>query len=280
MRSMDKLERQRGFTLVEVSILLSVIVILSATIAPVMGGVMDAARLNAARSDMTAIAQALQAFLDDISCVFVPQNNTAGADRQGRSGGGRGRSSSVVVAPTEVPPTMPPTGDDSGAMRFSAALAASACSAGSVCSGDAVEIMVSAGDVPAEGPEAGSDWLDSPDGRWVDFLEYYLISNTPGDDASRGFPTLEDCGDVVADLFNSLRAWQGAYLNVGAGDPWGNRYAVNTYLLTQTTGEDVVILSAGPDEEIDSPFYMDGFVAGDDDIALIFSSGPTEVPER
>lgn len=62
-------------------------------------------------------------------------------------------------------------------------------------------------------------------------------------------------------------AWahgKAAYLNVGAGDPWGNRYAISTYLLTQTAGEDIVILSAGPDQEIDSQFYMDGFEPGDE----------------
>jgi len=278
MRSMDKLQRQRGFTLVEVSILLTVVVILSATIAPVMSGAIGSARLSAARSEMAAISAALQAFLDDLGCVFVPQNQGAGAGRSAR--GGRSRSDSLVVAPTQSPPIQPPIGSGSGSRAFSAALGASACSAPSVCTGDAVEILVSAGDIPALGPEGDAFWVDPPDGEWVDFLEFYLISNTPGNDAGRRFPTLEDCGDAIAGLFSDVRAWQGAYLNVGAGDPWGNRYAISTHLLTQTTGEDVVILSAGPDQEIDSEFYMDGFVPGDDDLALIFSTGPTEVPGR
>jgi len=275
---MDKLNKERGFTLVEVSILLTVVVILSATIAPVMSGAVASARLSAARSEMIAISGALQAFLDDIGCVFVPQNQ--GGGESGSLRGGRARSDSLVIAPMQSAPTQPPSNASSTSRTVSDALSASACSAPSVCSGDAVEVLVSAGDIPALGPEGDEFWVDPPDGEWVDFLEYYLISNTPGDDAGRRFPTLEDCGDVVADLFSGVRAWQGAYLNVGAGDPWGNRYAISTYLLTQTTGEDVVILSAGPDQEIDSQFYMDGFVPGDDDLALIFSTGPTEVPGR
>ena len=275
---MDKLKNQRGFTLVEVSILLTVVVILSATIAPVMSGAVASARLSAARSEMIAISGALQAFLDDIGCVFVPQNQGDGESHSPR--GGRTRSGSVVVAPTQASPVQPPSNSGSRSRTVSSALSASVCSAPSVCSGDAVEILISAGDIPALGPEGDDFWVDPPDGEWVDFLEYYLISNTPGNDAARRFPTLEDCGDVVADLFGGLRAWQGAYLNVGAGDPWGNRYAISTHLLTQTTGEDVVILSAGPDQEIDSQFYMDGFVPGDDDLALLFSTGPTEVPGR
>jgi len=242
-----------------------------------MSGVVDAARMNAARVDMEGIAQALRSFLDDIGCVFVPQNQGTSADRRTR--GGRGRSDNVVVAPTIAPPVAPPTGNDSQ-RALSSALSASVCAVPEICSGDAVEVLVTSGDVPAQGPEGEGDWLESPDGAWVDFLEYYLVSNTPGNDAERRFPTLADCGEAVADLFGGLRAWQGAYANVSAGDPWGNRYAINSFLLTQTTGEDVVILSAGPDQEIDSPFYMDGFVPGDDDIALVFDAGPTEVPGR
>jgi type II secretory pathway pseudopilin PulG len=278
MRSMDKLKRQGGFTLVEVSILLTVVVILSATIAPVMSGAVASARTTAARSDITAIASALQAFLEDIGCVFVPQNQGGAETSSGRAG--RARSSSVVVAPMQSAPTQPPAAGNDDARVVSEALAASACSAENVCTGDAVEILVSAGDIPALGPEGDEFWVDPPDGEWVDFLEYYLISNTPGDDAGRRFPTLEDCGDVIVDLFSGVRAWQGAYVAIGGGDPWGNRYAINTYLLTQTDGADVVILSAGPDQEIDSQFYMDGFVPGDDDIATVFSTGPTEVPGR
>ena len=48
---------------------------------------------------------------------------------------------------------------------------------------------------------------------------------------------------------------------------------INTALLRSDTGEDVVVLSAGPDQEVDSRFSMDGFVPGDDDVALLFAGG-------
>ncbi|NKB87548.1 MAG: hypothetical protein GKS06_04955 [Acidobacteria bacterium] len=275
---MDKLRNDRGFTLVEVSILLTVVVILSATLAPVMSGAMASARMTSARADMMTIATALQAFLDDIGCVFVPQNNTGSGDSP-TSRIGRSRSDGVVVAPTQIPPTMPPPNGAAGG-AISAAISASVCAAPNVCSGDAVELLVTSGDIPALGPEGDELWLTPPDGQWVDFMEYFLVSNTPGDDSGRRFPTLADCGDAIVDLFEGIRAWQGAYMGAGAGDPWGNRYAINTHLLTQTTGEDIVILSAGPDQEIDSTFYMDGFVPGDDDVVMVFSAGPAEVPGR
>jgi len=248
----------RGFTLVEVSILLTVVVILSATIAPVLSGLVADTRDSAARTEMAAIAQALQRFLDDIGCDFVPQHD-----------GGENHRAPTVLAPRLVPPEMPPGPGSGSARRASAAWASAPCSVTNICSGDPVEILVSAGDTPSLGPSGAEEWVSSPDLEWVDFLEYYLVSNTPGNDPSRAFPTLADCFDPLA----SVQAWRGAYLNVGNGDPWGNRYMINTALLARDTGQDVVILSAGPDQEVDSQFFMDGFVPGDDDIALIFSSG-------
>ncbi len=132
---------------------------------------------------------------------------------------------------------------------------------------------MSAGDVPSLGPDGDQWWVEPTEGVWVDFLEFYLISNTPGNDLDRAFPTLADCADPISSYLSDIRAWQGAYLNVGSGDPWGNRYMINTALLVSNRGEDIVILSAGPDQEVDSQFSMDGFVSGDDDIALLFSSG-------
>ena len=214
---------ERGFTLVEVSILLTVVVVLSAVIAPVLSSTLADAREEAARMEMTAIAKALRSFLDDIGCFFVPQHD----------GGDDGwRRARAVRAPAQAPPRLPTAGGGRGRVA-SAAYAASPCAAGNVCSGDPVEILVSAGDIPSLGPSGAREWVEPPDGEWVDFLEYFLVSNTPG----------------------------------------GDRYMVNTALLARDTGEDVVILSAGPDQEVDSAFFMDGFVAGDDDLALLFSSG-------
>ena len=74
MRSMDKIRNSRGFTLVEVSIILMVVVVLSAAIAPVLSSVVANARLTTARAEMIVIGRALQQFIEDIGCVFVPQN--------------------------------------------------------------------------------------------------------------------------------------------------------------------------------------------------------------
>jgi hypothetical protein len=81
--------------------------------------------------------------------------------------------------------------------------------------------------------------------------------------------------------FNAEFAWRGAYLTAPIDpDPWGNRYAVNVRYLdpradtpndvagTMDNGwsNDVVVISAGSDEEIDTPYAVDGLAPGDDDI--------------
>ncbi len=60
MRRMSGFRESRGFTLVEVSIILIVVVVLSAAIAPVLTGAVRNARLTTARAEMIAIGRALQ----------------------------------------------------------------------------------------------------------------------------------------------------------------------------------------------------------------------------
>jgi len=85
--------------------------------------------------------------------------------------------------------------------------------------------------------------------------------------------------------FNSEFAWRGPYMTGPLDpDPWGNRYACNVIYLdprTQTENmtayangyvEDTVVMSAGPDEEIDTDFDVDGLTPGDDDILYTVSA--------
>jgi type II secretory pathway pseudopilin PulG len=246
---------ERGFTLVEVSIILVVVSVLTAAIAPVLSGSVARARVDAASAEMLSISYALRTMMEDLGCHCVPQ----------RGVGWHRRDRNVVEAPSIAAPRTPPPQD-----LLPAAARESGCTPSSLCDAPPVELLVTVGDIPSIGPEGDERWTQWFNGTSVDYLEYYLVSNTPGGNASRAFPTPTDCGSFST----SVNAWRGAYLTLpDRGDPWGNRYAINTQYLGSGEIADVVILSAGPDEEIDSSFETDGFVPGDDDIVLVFSAG-------
>jgi type II secretory pathway pseudopilin PulG len=125
--------------------------------------------------------------------------------------------------------------------------------------GDAIELLVSDGDIPFTAIGA-TNW-DNPVACCaaavdVAFLEAHLVTNT-GLGAAGSYSV-------------AAGGWRGAYINAPVEpDPWGSRYAVNTEYLKTATTNDVVVLSAGPDEEIDTPFAFNGARPGDDDIIAI-----------
>lgn len=123
--------------------------------------------------------------------------------------------------------------------------------------GSTVEMLVSDGDIPALGT-GNASWTNvvkTSGAPFVDFLERHLVTNTPG--GSGVYP-------------NSSTGWRGAYINAPVDpDPWGNRYAVNVNYLRTTTTNDVFVLSAGPDEEVDTAFAVNGVTPGDDDITSV-----------
>jgi len=83
-----------------------------------------------------------------------------------------------------------------------------------------------------------------------------------------------------AATYNSPHAWRGAYLPgpIGA-DPWGNRYAVNVEYLARALGtgpsgnvNDVIVLSAGTNGLIETRYDTDGMSSGND-IFYVVSGG-------
>jgi type II secretory pathway pseudopilin PulG len=128
--------------------------------------------------------------------------------------------------------------------------------------GATVQMLVSDGDIPASAIGA-TVWDDavSNGAAPVDFLERHLVTNNPiggGSYATGG-----------------ANPWRGAYISAPIDpDPWGNRYAVNTLHLRTTTVNDVFVLSAGPDEEVDTAFTVNGATPGDDDLIAIVRRDP------
>jgi len=77
--------------------------------------------------------------------------------------------------------------------------------------------------------------------------------------------------------YNAEHAWRGAYLPgpIGA-DPWGNRYAVNVEYLARAQGagpsgnvNDVFVVSAGANSLIETRYDTDGATSGNDILYIV-----------
>jgi type II secretory pathway pseudopilin PulG len=168
-----------------------------------------------------------------------------------------------------------------------------------------VDLLVGDGDIPPYSSALGAlenFWTQAINSSTVDTLSNHLIENEPLEDSSERYRTPSDIvvgapGGNNIDFarssssgFNAPYAWRGPYVRGPVDpDPWGNRYAVNVAMLdpqvtvqppnTQALAAvadysrmDVFVLSAGPDEEIDTAATQDGAVPGDDDLIHLVSS--------
>lgn len=247
--------RQLGFTLVEVSIILTVLTVLSMILLPGIASYLRDARLVRARGDVVAIGAAIKAFLDD----------TAEGAFRCFGNGNRSTTDGEVYSPSSPDPWY------------------------------VVEMLISDGDTP-DGSREGIDvdhWLEPWDGHIVDTMANHLVQNTPGGDPAARYRTPEDLATGAPSPqfalysqqgFNARFSWRGPYLSGPVrSDPWGNRYAINVQYLdavsdsdgSESAGwvQDVFVLSAGPDEEVDTPYAIDGVVPGDDDVILVIAGG-------
>lgn len=130
--------------------------------------------------------------------------------------------------------------------------------------GEVVMLLVGDGDIPREASPTGSDeWMRPVSGDGVvDFLERHLVTNDPAGDSSEAWSTPKN-------FHSNGRGWRGGYLDGPVQpDPWGNRYAVNTEFLGHKEKPSVVVLSAGPDEVVDTAFAQKALTAGGDDIVV------------
>lgn len=190
----------RGFSVTEVTTILTALTILSGAAAPAVNDYVDQAKLVRARHDVRTLAVSLVRLFNDV-----------GAER----------------------------GLDKGWSSYT--------------------LLVGAGVAPASGARGSEAWTASTLASGVGLLDDQLTTNEPGYTRGRqGVPF----------------GWRGAYLQdpVGA-DPWGHRYAVNIGAM-QTSYDDTVVLSAGPDGTVDSPFEADGLpTAGDDIVSVVAAAG-------
>lgn len=195
---------ERGVTLLEATIVLTVVAILAAVAAPVTSRSLDSARLTRAQEDVDAIEEAIANLLSDFT-GFTPFTTTG------------------------------------------------------VSGGATVQMLVSDGDISTIGSGGTSEWDDvvNPSAAApVDFLERHLVTNTPG--GSGAYTTA------------GTAPWRGAYISAPIDpDPWGDRYAVNVLYLRSSTSNDVFVLSAGPNKQVNTGFTLNGARPGEDDIMAV-----------
>lgn len=196
--------RNKGVTLLEVTIVLVTLGILAAVLTPTVSGAIKKSKVQRARMDVIAIKNAMINQLTDTNARGIVHDGTKPRAEQ-----------------------------------------------------EAVDLLVGDGDIPQLGSDVSHSWVQRVDHHTVDVIENHLSRNRPGSDPDHGYSN-----------------WYGAYMAAPIhSDPWGNRYMINTRYLFSGFKYDVVVLSAGPDEEVDSRFTQDGFVPGDDDIICLISSG-------
>jgi type II secretory pathway pseudopilin PulG len=259
----NRIRRQDGMSLIEASIVLSTIAILTAVMAPSINIYIDQARQARTREDIKTIGDAINEFItDNAEHQFLQV----------------GMGASTEDAPSRT-------------------------------DGDRVDMLVSDGDLPtlSTAITAAGDtiWTQAVNGADIATLSDHLVENGPADDPT--FSRYRNPVDVIiatpgdgstgidfartdSSGQNAPYAWRGAYLRGPVrSDAWGNRYAVNVAFLDPSVGSaisgvdatwgpadyprlDVFVLSAGPDEEIDTPFGQDGAVQYDDDFIYLVSS--------
>ena len=251
-----------GFTLVEVTIILLVLVILSAILLPTIERFIDLARVVKAKEDVGAIATAIALFLYDtgLPCFLIDGGYAAG--------GGVGS---------------PPSYNDSNRVDV-------IYSVGATPRLDVVGAPILCSGTDFWGWQANAPGIFGP--IQADTMENQLVRGNPlGDGPVMGF--VYDPNDYyLRPRGHMYPGFRGAYLSTPIGpDPWGNRYSANVgFLHTQGTpaaslygcghsvsqflDHDVFVLSAGPDGTINTSFSMDGGTAQLDDImALVGGRG-------
>lgn len=121
------------------------------------------------------------------------------------------------------------------------------------------DLLVGAGAVPdtlGVGPEM---WAAPVRQGAVALLDDHLVTNAAG---------------YTRRPRGAFFGWRGSYLQQHVQpDPWGHRYAVNVRAIRD--GAHTVVLSAGADGVVESPFESDKLPTAGDDIVGLISSGGT-----
>lgn len=258
---------QRGFTLVEVTIILLVLVILSMIMLPQIGNFNRLARKVKVMEDLGAICASLKKFFDEVLVGAVWEN----------PGGGEAPASGERIGLLHGPGTV--AADPNGAPFHNVLSPADPWSQTAQGSPGFLPITVN-----TDAPGMASTSVDFG----VDRFENHLIVNDPFADGSTAFFTrYANTSELAVGHSAFYLSWKGPYFDTFTSDPWGGRYLSNVFSLHVVdpgTGVEyftsaVVCYSAGPDHAVSTPFNqpMDeppyGWLTGGDDFAVVLSAG-------
>jgi type II secretory pathway pseudopilin PulG len=233
-------------SLIEATVIMLAFAILAMIVSPTIGGYVNDAQQASAKRDVEAIAAALTRMLGDVGEGWFVRNGarTGTATNQGAPSHGANTRVDLLVS-----------------------------------SGGAIPPLAAA-------PRAsGTDWDDAVNHAAIQTLDNYLVLNMPSNNSANAYrtgATYTGSGNFDPDEgrgYNATFVWRGAYASgpIG-GDPWGSRYAANVEFLARTQGTtgsgsqmDVVVLSAGGNRMVDTPFERDGTVGVEDDVVAALS---------
>ena len=235
---------ERGVSLVEASIVLSVFAILTAMLAPAIGGYVSDAQHAAAKKDIEVIGTAVTRMLSDVGEAWVLRDGNGGAA------------------------TTPPSHAAGNRVDLL------------VGSGTVPTVAVARATVGAD----WDDVVDNAAVQRLEYYLVQNTPSNLAANAYRTASSMSVATEFDPDsgaLYNAEHAWRGAYLPGPIGpDPWGTRYAVNVEFLARALGagpsgnvNDVFVLSAGPDRVVDTRFDVDGATPGNSDLLFVLSGG-------
>jgi len=214
-----KVNGRGGFSLIEVTIILMVLAVLAAILAPAVGRYVRQAKIVRARDDVQALGCAIWMYVTDTANSYFMLDGAYGSPPD--DGASRGDEVGSGAAPNQA-------------------------------SANRVDMLVSDGDIPAVNATNGdASWRAQVDYRKIDLFAYHLVTNTPGNNSANAYRRPRDytyaptgavgSGNTHPDPgfarnesagFNSEFAWRGPYTTAPVDpDPWGNRYASNVQFL-------------------------------------------------
>ena len=238
-RAMDD---ERGMSVVEASIILMVLSLLTAVLSPSINDYVDDANQTKARADLGAAGAALSRLLKDTGETMALLSGTVvGGAGPSHASGNR---VTMLVGDGKVP--------------------TAAVARGGLTNWDS-----------SNGVPAPAVVMTIADQLALNTPNYRHLANMNQTSATGNF----DPGS--GGTFNSEYGWRGAYLSEPLGtDPWGYRYAINTEFLGRISGgaqvnfdNDVFVVSAGPNGVVDTAFATANATPASDDLLYLVSGG-------